>query len=169
VIQRALAAGQVHIARMPAPEQGLDDVPGGEIHHWWGAVHVPGVSLGPLLAYLKDYDRHAGAFADVQQSKLIARDGDRYRFFFRLKRSKAFVTVHLNTEQVCVYREHGPARASSRSEALRITEVEGAGTEHETERPPGDDRGFLWRLASWWRGGSSRPATASSSNWSRPA
>jgi hypothetical protein len=29
--------------------------------------------------------------------------------------------------------------------------VADAGTPREREKTPGEDRGFLWRLASWWR------------------
>src|SRR5204863_7409514 len=41
--------------------------------------------------------------------------------------------------------------ATSRSVATTIAEREDAGTRTEHERTPGDDRGFLWRLNSYWR------------------
>jgi len=49
------------------------------------------------------------------------------------------------------YRRSGVHRVSSRSVATKIAEVDGAGTPEERERAPGDDRGFLWRLNSYWR------------------
>ena len=49
------------------------------------------------------------------------------------------------------YARHGPGLASSASYATRIAEVKDAGTARETEKPVGDDRGFLWRLNSYWR------------------
>jgi len=35
--------------------------------------------------------------------------------------------------------------------ATKIAEVEDPGTASERERKPCNDRGFLWRLVSWWR------------------
>ena len=39
----------------------------------------------------------------------------------------------------------------ARSVAIRIAELDGAETPRETEKPIGRDRGFLWRLNSYWR------------------
>ncbi len=151
--KRDLEAGKIVVRRMPSPvPKGVRfDIKNGEIHHWWGAVLVPGVRLPALLKFLEDYDHHAGKFSDVEQSKLLSHDGNCYRFYFRLKRSKAFVTAIYNTEQECVYTSWSETRQSSRSAATRIAEVVDPGKPSEHENPPGDDRGFLWRLVSWWR------------------
>ena len=34
---------------------------------------------------------------------------------------------------------------------LRIAEVENAGKSDEREKTPGEDRGFLWGMETWWR------------------
>ncbi len=152
-LRRRVANGAIVIEKMEGvvPKGEKFDVPDGEIHHWWGAVLVPDVTLENLLLFLQDYDNHANRFSDVERSRLVSREGNRFRFQFRLTRSKAFFTAHYNTDQEAVYAAHGPRRASSRSVATRIAEIEDAGTPGEKERPPGDDRGFLWRLVSWWR------------------
>jgi hypothetical protein len=148
-----LCAGEIIASRMPSavPADVRFDVPSGEIHHWWGAILLRNVSLDRLLQFLQDYDHHAGKFADVERSRLISKDGNRYRFFFRLQRSKAFVTAYYNTEQECVYVDRGPHRVSSQSSATKIAELENPGTNQEREKQQGSDRGFLWRLVSWWR------------------
>ncbi|HYK88381.1 MAG TPA: hypothetical protein VE398_06405 [Acidobacteriota bacterium] len=152
-VKRDLAADKIVVRHMtsPVPKGERFQIRNGEIHHWWGAVLVPGVKLPVLLSFLQDYENHAGKFADVERSRLISRDGNLFRFFFRLKRSKAFVTAIYNTEQECLYTSHTATRESSRSEATRIVEVEDPGKPSEHELPPGEDRGFLWRLVSWWR------------------
>src|SRR5262245_60544562 len=88
-VRDQLAAGQVVVRKMTGvvPAGTRFEVHGGEIHHWWGAILVQGVKLDELLRFLKDYDNHAGRFTEVQQSRLLARDGERYRFSFRLKRT----------------------------------------------------------------------------------
>ncbi len=152
-IRQQLINGETVVRRMTGtiPAGSRFEVPGGEIHHWWGCIFLPKVRLPGLLEFLKDYDHHAGRFADVEKSRLLWHDASMYRFSFRLRRTKAFVTAYYNTEQECVYSDRGPGRASSRSSAIRIAEIENPGTPAERERPPGNDHGYLWRLVSWWR------------------
>jgi len=152
-IWQRLNRGEIVTKRVPSVvPQGISfEVPSGEIHHWWGTILLRNVTLERLLPFLQDYDHHAGKFSDVERSRLISKNGDRYRFFFRLRRSKAFVTAYYNTEQECLYAYYGSTRASSQSEAVKIAEIEDPGTASERERQPGNDRGFLWRLVSWWR------------------
>jgi len=126
------------------------EVPGGMIHDWSGAIFVPGITLDALLRWLQDYDHHSRYFKNVEQSKLLSRDGDTFHIFMRLTRSK-IVTVHYNTEHTAVYQKNGPGRASSRSFTTKIAEVENAGTPSERELPPGVDSGYMWRLNSYWR------------------
>ena len=152
-ILQSLIRGEIVAKRMPSVvPQGISfNIPSGEIHHWWGTILLRNITLERLLRFLQDYDHHAGKFADVERSRLISNTGDRYRIFFRLRRSKAFVTAYYNTEQECLYTYYGPTRASSQSEAVKIAEIDDPGTSSERERQPGNDRGFLWRLVSWWR------------------
>jgi hypothetical protein len=37
------------------------------------------------------------------------------------------------------------------SSAMRITEVENPGRSDESEKQPGQDGGYLWRMETWWR------------------
>ena len=152
-VRQKIDSGGIFVGRMTGvvPKGVRFEIRDGEIHHWWGAILLRNVTLSRLLQFLQDYDHHAGKFADVEQSRLLSADGNRYRVYFRFRRSKSFVTAVYNTEQDCVYTQHGSGRASSRSVAARIAEVEDPGTPSEREKPPGHDSGFLWRLVSWWR------------------
>ncbi len=152
-VTREIASGSIVVQRMQGvvPSGQKIDFPGAAVHHWWGAVLVPGMKLSDLLGRLQDYDHHAGHFSDVERSKLISKEGNRFKFFFRLRRTKSIVTAYFNSEQECDYWNFGPGRAGSRSVATKIAELENPGTPSEREKTPGDDRGFLWRLVSWWR------------------
>ncbi len=153
-IWKKLRAGEIfvqHVTQGVIPAGQKFVVPGGEIHHVWGSVFLPRVKLAELLRFLQDYDHHAGKFADVDQSRLIRRNDGRFKIYYRLSRSKAFVTAYYDTEQDAEYRTIDPGRILSWSIATRIAELENPGTSAERERPPGEDRGFLWRLVSWWR------------------
>jgi hypothetical protein len=143
---RAIEAGEVFTTRLPI---GVD-VPHGMAHHWLGAVFVPGADVEEIVRWLQEYDQHHRRFDEVEDSRLLARNGDTFEIFLRLRRKK-IVTVHYATEHQVVYRRHGPGRFSSASRAHRIAELDGAGTPDEREKAPSEERGFLWRLHSYWR------------------
>ena len=148
-----VAGGQVSMVRVPsfAPGAAEPSVPDGGIHHWAGAVFIAGVTLDHVLRYLQDRaGRESESFDDVVSSKLIARDGDRLRVYMKLRRDSVIVVTY-NTEHAVEYRRLGEARASSRSVATKIAELDNAGTAQEREKPAGNDHGFLWRLNAYWR------------------
>ncbi len=149
----ALRAGQVLIEeRKTHDARGHEiEIPDGMVHHWLGVVFLPGVRLEQALALAQDFEHAEQYFGpDVQESKLLAREGDRFRVWMRLRRKK-IVTVVVHTTQEAVFRRINPVRASSRGESLRIAEVENPDTPEEKERPVGNDRGFLWRMNTYWR------------------
>ena len=71
---------------------------------------------------------------------------DSLDLFIRMTRTKV-VTVTYDTEHHVEFRRHGSLRASSRSVATRIAELDDQGR----AKPPGEDRGFLWRMHAYWR------------------
>jgi len=152
-IRRMMEEGRAFVRPMTGivPRGKSFNVPDGEIHHWWGTILVPGITMPKLMAFLQDYDHHAGKFSDVERSRLISREGSHFRFYLRLRRTKAFVTAYYNTEQECTYTSYGPSRIFSQSAATKIAELDNPGKPEESERPSGNDRGFLWKLVSWWR------------------
>jgi hypothetical protein len=126
------------------------DIDGGLIHHWAGAVFVPGVRLDQVLDWVRDYDQHHSYFTEVDRSRLVSRNGDEYRIYLRLARTK-IITVHYDTYHTVTYRRHSPTRASSRSIATEIAELANANSSSERPKPPGEDHGFLWALNSYWK------------------
>lgn len=147
-----LKNGEVIVERLETLDQGRPiQVPDGLIHHWIGTVFIPGATLPQTLAFLQDYNKQYKFYApDVQQSKLMQRNGDDFKVFLRLRKHKV-ITVILNTEYDVKYSSLGPDRATSYSRSTRIAEVENAGKPDESEKPVGNDSGFLWRLNSYWR------------------
>jgi putative flippase GtrA len=123
-------------------------VPQGEIHHWRGLVFVPGGSLATVLEGARHPERHRQE--DVLEARVLEQAGDSMRVYLKLRRS-SLVTVVYGTEHQVSFRRHGPLRASSRSVATRIVELDDPGTSRERENPPGRDSGYLWRLNGYWR------------------
>jgi hypothetical protein len=140
------ARGGVSMAKIEVPS-----IPGAKIHHWAGSIFVPNVTIDAVLERLKrNAGRESEFYDDVTASRLIARDGDRLSVFMKLRRTKV-ITVTYNTEHAVEYRKLSASRASARSVATKIAELEGAGTASEREKPAADDSGFLWRLNAYWR------------------
>ena len=132
------------------PDDSRIDVPHGEVHHWPSSIFVPSATLDHVLVELRRPLARRDLQPDVLESRVLAREGLRSRVFLKLRRKK-FVTVHYNTEHEVEYTRHNDRRASSRRVATRIAELDQAETPRETEKPIGNDRGFLWRLNSYWR------------------
>lgn len=146
--------GELLVERMETRDpaaRGEIEIPRGMVHHWAAIVFIPGATLDQTLALVQDYDSTQVHYApDVARSKLLRREGDRFLAYMRFYRRKV-VTAVLDTEHDVRYRRLSPARAFSRSEAVRIVEIEHPGTDRERALPAGNDRGFLWRLDAWWR------------------
>ena len=144
--------GGLVMERIQVRSGGRDiDIPDGIVHHWLGTVFVPGADVDKALALLQAYDRHAEIYKPaIARSRLLARDGDRFRFFLRFY-AKKVITVVMNSEHEAQFTRVDAMRARSRIVSTRIAEVENPGTPEEREKPVGNDGGFLWRLNSYWR------------------
>jgi hypothetical protein len=112
-------------------------VPSGTISHWHGSVFIRGVTLDRVLAGLTNPGTPPPQ-ADVVAARVLARDARSVRVYIRLVRH-AIVTATYDTEHQMTFTRHSPTLATARSVATRIEEVGGG------------DRGFLWRLHSYWR------------------
>ncbi len=149
---RTIASGGIPVARMATfdPRGREFTVDGGAIHHWRGCVLVPGANLEEVLSRIANPGPPDELQEDVLDSAVLGRGPDWLKIYLKLQRSK-IVTVVYNTEHLVSYRRHKEGRASSRSEALKIAELEFPNSAREKEKPQGSDHGFLWRLNSYWR------------------
>jgi hypothetical protein len=150
--RRRVVAGQLAIDDMASTDRtGAEiDVPGGRIAHWRGSVFLPGIALDQLLQRVQHPSERGPHQPDVLAIRVLDRQPQGLALFIRMSRTK-IVTVTYDTEHRLDYRRHGRTRASSRSVATRISEIDDAGTASERAMPPGEDRGFLWRMNSYWR------------------
>jgi hypothetical protein len=148
-----LKRGEVYMERLPTRDGAGREIqaPDGLIHHWMGAVFVPGTTLGQTLALVEDYNRHQDIYKpEVVRSKLRERKGNDFKIFYRLRKKKV-ITVTLDTDHDVHYFLVDETHAYSRSYTTRIQEVANADQPGEREKPVGHDGGFLWRLYSYWR------------------
>lgn len=152
VIRDAITKGVIPVGTLSTVDRSGRElsVPGGTIAHWRGAVLLPGISLDSLLHRLQHPDERGPYPDDVLSLHVLDRAPDRLTLAMRLSRTR-IVTATYDTEHVATYRRLGPTRASSRSVSTKIVEVADAGTNAERVLAEGRDRGFLWRMNSYWR------------------
>jgi len=121
------------------------------IHHWMGAVFIPGVTLPQALTFAQDYNHHAEFYRpEMVRSRLISHNGNDFKISYRFRKKKV-ITVTLNTDHDVHYFPVDDTRCYSRSYSTRIAEVADADKPAEREKPVGHDGGFLWRIDSYWR------------------
>jgi len=150
--RRSVLAGEVSVKRVnPADGKGDFQIPGGTVHHWRGAVLLPDVPFEFAMHRIRHPELETEKQEDVLESRVMERmSPDRYRLFLKLKRTQ-IITVVYNTEHLAAFEKHGDDKYSSSSVSVKIAEVEQLKGGGEREKPEGDDRGFLWRMNSYWR------------------
>ena len=119
------------------PQGRTIEVAGGTIHHWRGSVLVRGANVERVLSRL-EWPGTPPPQEDVLESRVLSRSGSSLRVYLKLARS-AVITVVYDTEHDVTFERRSPGLATSRSVSARIAETGGG------------DRGFLWRLNSYWR------------------
>lgn len=112
-------------------------IPDGQAHDWLGVLFIPGATIASVRGIMQDYDAYKRIYnPDVTDSKLLSRDGDRFRVFLRMYKHE-FLTLVYDSEYDVRYSFPAPARMEIVSRSTRIAQA-------------GDDHGFLWRLNSYW-------------------
>ena len=112
-------------------------VPGGTIHEWRGSVLIPGITVAQLVRALETPGLPPPS-DDILEAHVLHHDGDALRVYLKLART-AIITVTYDTEHDVRFSRRSAGFATSRSVSTSIRESSGS------------DRGFLWRLNSYWR------------------
>lgn len=146
--RQALLRGDVIVRPVDAPPMSRQvSLAGASVHHWRGAVFLPGTTVERLVRSL---ERRPPAQDDVLRARILSRGPSGMRVYLRLRRQQ-ILTVVYDTEHVVHFARHGDGRASSTSRAVRLTEVHNAGAPNERALTHAEDRDFLWRLNAYWR------------------
>jgi hypothetical protein len=133
----AQAETRLHLGTVYEPEGSHAAVPGGTIYHWRGATLVRGTTVAEVVRRLQNPGTPPPQ-EDVLESRVLARRPNGLRIYLKLART-ALITVTYHTEHDVSFASPSPFVATSRSVSTRIEETGGS------------DRGFLWRLNSYWR------------------
>jgi hypothetical protein len=143
-----LRGGEVRIDSGAPPE----NLEGGMIQDWRGAMFIPKATIQKVKAVLQDYENYKRFYKpEVIESKQLAHQADDYDIFLRLLKKQLWVTVVLNSEYHVHFSQPDARHMLVVSRSTRIGEVVDSDRSLTEEEPAGRDSGFLWRLNSYWR------------------
>jgi hypothetical protein len=126
------------------------EVEDGLIHHWLGAVFLPGVTLEDVATLLHDFKNHVKYYPEVVAAELTSKEGDIFHHRMRTQVKKV-LTVVLDMDLEAHHRTVDDKRYAVRSYTTRVSEVKDSGSPEENVLPDGKGSGFMWRLYSYWR------------------
>jgi hypothetical protein len=138
--------GSEGVTVRPANKDGIISIPGGLIHHWFGASFIRDVNLQTVIDTSRNYEAYPSIYKEIVSSRVLECDGDQYRVLMRLKEGEAGVTAVVDVRATVRYVIPDKGRVFTFLSSDEIREVRGAGTPDEVLLPPGRDSGYLWRF-----------------------
>jgi hypothetical protein len=121
----------------------------GLIHHWIGAVFLPGTRLDTVLSVVRDYGRYKDFYApNVIESALLRQTATEDTFSLRMLNKAVVAKFALDAEFQDTYTRIDENKFCSTSYSTRVREVENFGLANEHEAPANTGRGLIWRLYS---------------------
>jgi hypothetical protein len=135
----------------PGGGDGIQELPDSLLHHWRGAIFIPRTTLNQSLSVSRGYADYPTIFHPVVAAKVLSDEGDALRVQFRMRQSAGGITGTMDMWSNIQYGRPDRTHAYVISIAETIREVKDAGRSTERYVPPGQDRGYLWRAATFTR------------------
>jgi hypothetical protein len=140
---RRVREGEILVAsgEPPAVSKGL-------IHHWVGAVFLPGVSLDQMACTLDDYDRYADFYRPlVMKSQVLERTSEHEKVRLLMMQRAFGVTAAVETDDEIRLIKLDASRIYSVSSSIRVQEIADYGQQNERLLPEDQGPGYVWRTA----------------------
>jgi hypothetical protein len=126
-------------------------IPDGLVHHWFAIAFIPGVTARQVLQLSQGYDRYGESYKpDVQYAKILNREGDHLRVYYRFYRN-TIVSIVYNAEFEIDYSIPNSSKNYSLARSIRMAEVQNPGKPSEREYPVGKDHGYMWLVNPYMR------------------
>ena len=125
------------------------EVPSGLIHHWVGAMFLPGVTLDEVNATFNDYDHYPDFYRPRVVKVKVLKQTDDYQKITMLVVQKAFgMTGAVEADNEVHIVKLDSSRVYSLSNATRVQEIVDYG--QAGERLPSENQGpgYVWRTVS---------------------
>jgi len=130
-------------------EQNPLHVPGGLIHHWMGAVFIPGARIEDVLAITRDYPRYKDYYKPgVGDAATIFKSDSKDEFTIRFVNPSVLSKSSLEGKYVSEFVRVSADRFYSTSVTKSMREIRDFGGANEKDLPSGEGSGYIWRLYS---------------------
>ena len=123
-------------------------VPGGLIHHWEGAVFIPGATLAQALETVRDYGHYKDFYPNVVSSSNIRREGPVDHFRTIERHQAMFSQIALDADFTARYTVAGEHEAYTFAETTRMQQVDDYGQTDQRELEPNAPKAYVWRLST---------------------
>ena len=125
------------------------DVPSGLIHHWVGAMFLPGATLDEVNAVFNDYDHYPDFYRPRVVKVKVVTQTDDYQRITMLVAQRAFgVTGAVEADNEVHICKLDARRVYSLSNATRVQEIVHYGQPEERLSSENQGPGYVWRTAS---------------------
>ncbi len=121
----------------------------GLIHHWIGAIFLPGTHLDNVLSVVRNYDRYKDFYApNVIESALLRQTDTVDTFSLRMLNKAVVARFAIDMDFENTFRRIDENRWYGISSTTRVREIEKYGLSDEHEAPANTGRGLIWQLYS---------------------
>ena len=133
-----------------------DNIPGGHIHHLYGAIHVKGITAEQVRAAMQNYSKYSTYYKpDVAESRGEAVPGgstsdQHFRVALKLIQSTLWLDVAFETAYDTHYLKLDDHSFETASRSTSIREFKDAHNPSLGTYEEGYDHGFIWRIYTWW-------------------
>jgi hypothetical protein len=127
-------------------------VPHGLIHHWVGAVFIPGATIEDLAAVLNDYGSYNQIYRPrLVKAELLASTDDGQKFSILWVQRLLLLTAAFYTELNSQYFALNGRQGYMTFSTTCVQQIENYGEKDERRLAPDEGSGYLWRLVSFAR------------------
>jgi hypothetical protein len=140
---------QVRSGELVVSNRDHSEVPSGLIHHWVGAMFLPGVTLDEVNAVFNDYDHYPDFYRPRVVKVKVLKQTDVYQKITMLVVQRAFgVTGAVEADNEVHISKLDARRIYSLSNATRVQEIVDYGQPEERLSSENQGPGYVWRTVS---------------------
>jgi hypothetical protein len=128
-----------------------EEVPGGYIHHWIGAMRLPGISAARVVAVLEDYPHWREIYSpEVKLAEALSTAGHSYDLRLVSEQIDGLLHFAFDAHFHVRFRTEGPWTLID-SHSYQIRESNSGHAPYTDLLPEGNDHGIAWRVNNYWR------------------
>ena len=145
--RRRVSRGETPVS--PVLSHGTQTVPNGLIHHWIGAIFIPGATIDSLSAVMQNYNAYKDVYKPVVvDSKTLDCTSTEPRFWMLWQTKVLFIAAAIEGDYQVHHVRVDSRRGYDISDSIQVQEIENYGHPGQRLLPDGTGNGYIWRMHS---------------------